>query len=90
MRKEILVQRYSFSEIHPYRDYSKLSEKPKNNAFNTFKVEDWDFDKESTENIFKRSYGWYTLELENRVEMRKNGTSLENLVLLKHIITKGQ
>ena len=74
MRKEILVQRYSFSEIHPYRDYCKLSEKPKNNAFNTFKVDNWDFDSESMNNIFVRSYNTHTLELENKSEMRKKNT----------------
>lgn len=38
MKKEILVQRFVFAEIEPFQNYSRLSDKPKNNL-NTFDVE---------------------------------------------------
>lgn len=72
MRKEILVQRYTFAEIHPYRDYCKLSEKPKERGLNTFVS--LDYDTESVDNIFKPSYDKYRLELESKSEMRRKNT----------------
>lgn len=68
MRKEILVQRYNFVEIHPYRDYAKLSEKPKNLGHNTFNVDDYH------EDLFKVDYSSYSLELESKNEVRRKNT----------------
>jgi hypothetical protein len=73
MRKEILVQRYTFAEIHPYKDYCKLSEKPKERGLNTF-VSSLDYGNESIDNIFKPSYDTYRLELESKSEMRRKNT----------------
>jgi hypothetical protein len=42
MEKEILKQRFVFAEIDPYRDYCKLSERPKNLGLNTFEINDND------------------------------------------------
>jgi len=38
------------------------------------KLDNWDFDSESMNNIFVRSYNTHTLELENKSEMRKKNT----------------
>jgi len=72
MKKEILVQRYTFSEIHPFRDYSKLSEKPKNLGFNTFDV--FTKTKDDFEDIFTPSYSRTTIELESKSELRRKNT----------------
>lgn len=72
MKKEILVQKYSFSEIHPFRDYCKLSEKPKNLGFNTFDT--YTKNENEFDDIFKPSYSRTTIDLESKSELKRKNT----------------
>ncbi len=74
MEKELLKQRYNFAEITPYKDHSKLSEKPKDvlGSTTSFSDED-DIFSEFSQTKLKKGRG-LSFSLDNRSDRRRKNT----------------
>lgn len=60
--KEILRQRYRYAEIKPYKDYSRLVDRPKNLGLNTFDVEGVNDECDIFSNVSQHPKGQYITE----------------------------